>query len=221
MLDFPGRVASLVFTGSCNLTCPFCHNAGLVLDPDSYPDYPLDELLADLKKREGFIDGVVISGGEPTIDPGLPAFLSVLKEKNLQVKLDSNGLAPKVIADLLEQQLVDYFAIDIKTSLNRYNELHTMPVITEALSETVAILKQTSVEVEFRTTCIPHLVTEIEIDLMGELLQDASLWVLQQYVPLHAMVEEWQSFDVYRPEQLYALADRAGQYARQVQVRGI
>lgn len=221
MLDFPGRVASLVFTGSCNLTCPFCHNAGLVLDPDSYPDYPLDELLADLKKREGFIDGVVISGGEPTIDPGLPAFLSVLKEKNLQVKLDSNGLAPKVIADLLEQQLVDYFAIDIKTSLNRYNELHTMPVITEALSETVAILKQTSVEVEFRTTCIPHLVTEIEIDLMGELLQDASLWVLQQYVPLHAMVEEWQSFDVYRPEQLYALADRAGQYVRQVQVRGI
>ena len=95
MLDFPGRVASLVFTGSCNLACPFCHNAGLVLDPDSYPDYPLDELLADLKKREGFIDGVVISGGEPTIDTGLPAFLSLLKERDLQVKLDGNGLAPK------------------------------------------------------------------------------------------------------------------------------
>ena len=221
MLDFPGRVASLVFTGSCNLTCPFCHNAGLVLDPDSYPDYPLDELLADLKKREGFIDGVVISGGEPTIDTGLPAFLSLLKERDLQVKLDSNGLAPKVIADLLEQQLVDYFAIDMKTSLNRYHELHTMPVATEALSETVEILKQATVEVEFRTTCIPHLVAETEIDAIGELLQGAPLWVLQQYVPLHAMVEEWQELDVYRPEQLYALADRARGYVDQVQVRGI
>ncbi len=221
MLDFPGRVASLVFTGSCNLTCPFCHNAGLVLDPDSYPDYPLDELLADLKKREGFIDGVVISGGEPTIDTGLPAFLSLLKERDLQVKLDSNGLAPKVIADLLEQQLVDYFAIDMKTSLNRYNELHTMPVATEALRETVEILKQATVEVEFRTTCIPHLVAETEIDAIGELLQGAPLWALQQFVPLHAMVEKWQELDVYRPEQLYALADYARGYVDQVQVRGI
>jgi len=221
LLDFPGRVASLVFTGRCNLTCPFCHNAGLVLDPDSYPDYPLDELLADLKKREGFIDGVVISGGEPTIDAGLPAFLSLLKERNLQVKLDSNGLAPEVIAGLLEQQLVDYVAVDIKTSLNRYNELHTQPVVTELLRETVAILKQASVEVEFRTTCIPHLVAEAEIDAMGELLRGASLWVLQQYVPLHAMVEEWQHFDVYRPEQLYELAEQAGKYVDQVQVRGV
>jgi len=221
LLDFPGRVASLVFTGSCNLTCPFCHNAGLVLDPDSYPDYPLDELLADLEKREGFIDGVVISGGEPTIDTGLPAFLSLLKEKGLQVKLDSNGLAPDVIADLLEQQLVDYFAIDIKTSLSRYNELHTMPVETEALRETVALLKQASVEVEFRTTCIPRLVAEAEIDEMGELLRGAPLWVLQQFVPLHAMVEEWQQFDIYQPQQLYVLAGQAGKYVDQVQVRGI
>ena len=221
MLDFPGRVASLVFTGSCNLTCPFCHNAGLVLDPDSYPDYPLDELLADLKKREGFIDGVVVSGGEPTIDTGLPAFLSLLKERNLQVKLDSNGLAPDVIEALLEQQLVDYFAIDIKTSLNRYNELHTMPVATEALGKTVALLKQASVAVEFRTTCIPHLVAEAEIDAMGELLQGVPLWILQQYVPLHAMVAEWQQFDVYEPEQLQALAEQAGKYVEQVQVRGI
>ena len=221
MLDFPGRVASLVFTGSCNLTCPFCHNAGLVLDPDSYPDYPLDELLADLKKREGFIDGVVISGGEPTIDAGLPAFLSLLKERNLQIKLDSNGLAPDVIGSLLEQQLVDYFAIDIKTSFSRYNELHTMPVETEALRETVALLKQASVEVEFRTTCIPRLVAEAEIDEIGELLQGASLWVLQQFVPFHAMVEEWRQCDIYQPQQLYVLADQAGQYVDQVQVRGV
>ncbi len=203
------------------MTCPFCHNAGLVLDPDSYPDYPLDELLADLKKRDGFIDGVVVSGGEPTIDTGLPAFLSLLKEKGLQVKLDSNGLAPAVINSLLEQQLVDYFAIDIKTSLKRYNELHTQPVKTEALAETVEILKQAAVEVEFRTTCIPHLVTEAEINEMGMLLQGASLWVLQQYVPLHAMIEEWKTLDPYQPDQLYVLAEKAKPFVERVEVRGI
>ena len=193
----------------------------MVLDPDSYPDYPVDELLADLKKREGFIDGVVISGGEPTIDAGLPAFLSLLKERGLQVKLDSNGLAPEVISFLLERQLVDYYAIDIKTSFSRYNELHTMPVKTEALHKTVQILKQAPVEVEFRTTCIPHLVAEVEVAEMGELLQGAPLWVLQQYVPMHAMIEEWQQLNVYKPEQLYALAGKAEKYVDQVQVRGI
>ena len=214
-------MASLIFTGGCNLTCPFCHNAGLVLDPDAYPNYPLDELLADLKKREGFIDGVVISGGEPTIDAGLPAFLSLLKERGLQVKLDSNGLAPDVIDTLLERQLVDYVAVDIKTSLNRYGELHTAPVKTGALRRTVELLKKAEVESEFRTTCIPHLVGEKEIDEIGELLNGAPLWVLQQYVPAHAMIEEWQQYATYEPQQLLALSERAKPYVEQVQVRGI
>jgi len=221
MLDFPGRVASLVFTGGCNLTCPFCHNPGLVLEPDNYPDYPLKELLADLNKRKGFIDGVVVSGGEPTIDTGLPAFLALLKQENFQVKLDTNGLAPEVIASLLEQQLVDYYAIDIKTSPNRYHELHKYPVDVEKLRQTVTLLQTATVEVEYRTTCIPYLVAEAEIDAMGELLQGASEWVLQQYVPAHAMVAEWQQFDVYEPEQLHKLAELAGQYVEQVQVRGV
>ncbi len=192
-----------------------------MLEPDAYPDYPLDELLADLKKREGFIDGVVISGGEPTIDAGLSAFVSTLKERGLQVKLDTNGLAPEVIEDLLQKQLIDYVAVDIKTSLNRYNELHTMPVNTAALEETVALLKDASVETEFRTTCIPHLVGKQEIDAIGTLLKGAPLWVLQQYVPEHAMIAEWQEYDTYQPEQLMAFSEQAKPYAEQIQVRGI
>ncbi len=178
-------------------------------------------MLADLEKREGFIDGVVVSGGEPTIDAGLPAFLSRLKERGLQVKLDTNGLAPDVIGQLLEEQLVDYFAVDVKTALSRYNELHTRPVVTDSLRQSVKILKQASAEVEFRTTCIPQLVGEAEIDEIGDLLQGARFWVLQQYVPFHAMAEEWQLIDVYRSEQLYALAERAGQFVERVQLRGV
>jgi pyruvate formate lyase activating enzyme len=211
----------LVFTGGCNLTCPFCHNGGLVLDPGAYPDYPLDELLADLKKRNGFIDGVVVSGGEPTIDSGLPAFLTQMKELGLQVKLDTNGLLPDVVADLLDQQLLDYVAVDIKTSLERYSELHTMPVDTDALRKTVDLLRKSEVETEFRTTCIPHLVGDVEIERMGELLSGVSCWVLQQYVPDHAMIDEWQHFDAYPACQIKAYAEQAKGYVDQVQVRGI
>ena len=178
-------------------------------------------MLADLKKRNGFIDGVVVSGGEPTIDSGLPAFLTQMKELGLQVKLDTNGLRPDVVADLLDQQLLDYVAVDIKTSLERYSELHTMPVDIDALRKTVGLLRKSEIETEFRTTCIPHLVGDVEIKRMGELLRGVSCWVLQQYVPDHAMTEEWQHFDVYPAGQIEAYAEQAKGYVDQVQVRGI
>ena len=214
-------MAALVFTGGCNLTCPYCHNGGLVLDPEGYSDYPLDELLADLEKRKGFIDGVVISGGEPTIDSGLPAFLTQLKALGFQIKLDSNGLLPEVIADLLERNLLDYVAIDLKTAPSRYGELHNHPVNSEPLRRTVELLSQATVEVEYRTTCIPELVGEAEIDEIGDLLKGAPLWVLQQYVAEHAMVKEWQELCAYAPDALRALATRAGHYVEEVQIRGL
>lgn len=178
-------------------------------------------MLADLRKRNGFIDGVVVSGGEPTIDSGLPAFLLQLKELGLQVKLDTNGLAPDVVGALLEERLIDYIAVDIKTSLERYDELHTQPVRTEALRETVALLAEADVEAEYRTTCIPGLVGDEEIDAIGRLIEGAPLWVLQQYVAEHAMFEEWQQFDSYQPDQLRAMAVKAEGYVKQLQVRGL
>lgn len=213
-------MASLVFTGGCNLTCPFCHNGGLVLDPDSYPDIPLDELLADLKARKNFIDGVVISGGEPTIEADLPAFLSELKKLGLQVKLDTNGLLPNVIADLLEHNLLDYISVDIKTSPQRYSELHSVAVDPACLIETVNLLGNADIEVEYRTTCIPGLVTHQEIDEIGELLRGARLWVLQQYVREHAMFAEWQGLESYPVVQLQQFATSAQQYVNKVLVRG-
>lgn len=163
----------------------------------------------------------MISGGEPTIDPGLPAFITAVKEFGLQVKLDSNGLAPGVIAALLQRQLLDYVAIDVKTSLARYGELHSGPVNVTALRETVRLLKEAEVETEFRTTCIPGLVDEAEIEDIGYLLSGAGLWVLQQYVPEHAMAEEWRQFTAYPPERLQALAEQAGAYVAKVQIRGL
>jgi pyruvate formate lyase activating enzyme len=221
LLDFPGRVASLVFTGGCNLTCPFCHNPGLVLEPGAYPDYPVAELLADLQKRKSFIDGVVVSGGEPTLDAGLPAFLRQLKELGLQVKLDTNGLLPEVLTQLLEEELLDYLALDIKTTPERYQELHPHPVDTSKLLQAIEITKSAAVETEFRTTCVPQLISEAEIDALGGVLRDASLWVLQQYVPEHALEVAWQQKAAYSPDRLAALAAQAEPFVEQVQLRGI
>lgn len=214
-------MASLVFTGGCNLTCPYCHNGGLVLDPEGYPDIPVDELLADLKARKNFIDGVVVSGGEPTIDAGLPAFFSELKGLGLQTKLDTNGLLPGVITVLLADRLVDYISVDIKTSPRRYSELHTLAVDAGGLVETIDLLRTARVEVEYRTTCIPGLVAQQEIDDIGELVRGAPLWVLQQFVPEHAMDGDWQRQEKYPPEQLQLFASAAQDYVHQVQVRGI
>lgn len=214
-------MASLVYTGGCNLTCPFCHNGGLVLEPDGYPDIPVDELLADLQARKNFIDGVVISGGEPTIEAGLPAFLSALKRLGLQVKLDTNGLLPAVIAALLEDHLLDYICVDLKTSPRRYSELHSVTVDPTGLIETVDLLRNADIEVEYRTTCIPTLVTQQEIDEIGVLLRGAPLWVLQQYVAEHAMFEQWQQLEAYPAAQLQQFATIAQGYVDQVQVRGI
>ncbi len=210
-----------MFTGGCNLTCPFCHNGELVLNPQAYPDFPLDELLADLEKRQGFIDGVVVSGGEPTIDAGLPAFLAQLKQRGFEVKLDSNGLLPEVLDLLLERRLVDYYAIDIKTSPLRYSELHTHPVNAANLRRTVELLKQADVEVEFRTTCVPGLVEAADIEQIGALLRGAPLWVLQQFVATYAMVDEWQDLQSHSSARLEEFARCAENYVAKVELRGL
>lgn len=120
LLDYPGRVAATVFTGGCNFRCPFCHNAGLVLRPLSQESYTEEEVLTFLRKRRGILTGVCITGGEPTIQQDLPDFVRRIKELGLQVKLDTNGSHPQMLAELIKDGLLDYVAMDIKNSPQRY-----------------------------------------------------------------------------------------------------
>jgi len=193
----------------------------LVLQPEAYLDYPVSELLADLQKRKSFIDGVVISGGEPTLDAGLPAFLRQLKELGLQTKLDTNGLLPQMLAKLLEEQLLDYLAIDIKTTPERYRELHDRPVANDKLLQSIELAKQADIEVEFRTTCVPDLISGVEIDQLGELLRGARHWVLQQFVPEHSLQVGWQQRETYPPQRLEEFVRRAEPYVEKVSLRGV
>lgn len=221
LLDYPGRIASLVFFSGCNLTCPFCHNPALITSPDSLPDLPPDEILDDLKARRRFIDGVVVTGGEPTFDAGLLDFMRELKNLGLLVKLDTNGLAPKVVARALREGLIDYLALDLKTSPERYGELHTRPVPLGSLERTIGLMLESGVEHEVRTTCVPGFVGEREIHMMGRLLAGVRRWVLQQYAPDHAMEEKCRRLDPYPAERIRALAELARRYVDEVTIRGL
>lgn len=221
LLDYPGRIAALVFHGGCNLTCPFCHNPTLVIDPDQYPDYPMAALLEELRERRTFIDGVVISGGEPTIDQQLPAFLRQVKDLGLLVKLDTNGLAPKVLESLLAEGLLDYVALDVKTAPGRYGELHTGPVDAGALAHSVRLLLPGAVGYELRTTCVPGLVEHDDIRAIGEMARGACRWVLQQYVPGHALAEGLREIEPHSEEVVREFAEVAGEYVGEVSIRGL
>jgi len=221
VLDFPGRIASLVFYGGCNLSCGFCHNSTLIDDFDQYPDMPVEALLDALQQRVGFIDGVVISGGEPTLAPTLASTLMQIKRLGLAVKLDTNGLRPDVMAQLMDQQLLDYVALDVKTSPERYGELHHRPVALGELKKSVDLLLGGEVGYEFRTTCVPGLVEEKDIRNMAKLLDGGQRWILQQYVAEHAMDETMQQCGAFSPQVLHGYADVARRHVHQVELRGL
>lgn len=221
LLDFPGRIASLIFTGGCNLTCPFCHNPSLVLTPQDHPDYPPAVLLRELEERRNFIDGVVMSGGEPTLDAELPAFLREVKALGLLVKLDTNGLAPEVLSRLLDEGLLDYVALDVKTAPHRYGELHRAPVDLDLLPRSVALLKAAAVDHEFRTTCVPGYVEESDIRALGELLHGARRWVLQQFVPEHSLDLSLRTTAPHPTGLLEKFADLARACVEEVRLRGL
>ena len=221
LLDYPGRISSLLFFGGCNLVCPYCHNPGLVLNPEQYPDYPPEQILGELANRLPFIDGVVISGGEPTLSPRLEWLLRELRKLRLSVKLDTNGLLPEVLKRLMEENLLAFVALDIKTSPGRYGELHPKSADSGALEESIRLLLDSSLEYEFRTTCVPGLVEERDIEAMGRAISGAKSWVLQQYVPGHALDPAYRELEPHPFEKLQRLALRAANFAAEVTLRGV
>lgn len=181
LLDYPGKVACTVFLAGCNLRCPFCHNASLVLDaPQS--QMTEDEFFAFLKKRRGILDGVCITGGEPTLRRGLPEFIEKIRSLGYCVKLDTNGSNPPLLRQLLENKLVDYVAMDIKNAPHRYRETCGGMDILEAVRKSAELLMTGSTDYEFRTTCVHPLHDAQAMKEIGEWLAGAKAYYLQNFV---------------------------------------
>lgn len=179
LLDFPGKVACTVFLAGCNLRCPFCHNASLVT---STPEEAMEEdaFFAFLKKRRGILDGVCVTGGEPTLRPDLPAFIRKIKDLGYAVKLDTNGTNPKMLEALLPE--LDYVAMDIKASPDRYAAVCGGIDRLEAVRESVRLLKEGHTPYEFRTTCVHPFHDPADMTAIGKWLEGANQYYLQSFV---------------------------------------
>jgi len=164
------------------MRCPFCQNASLVLNPSAQPAIPEEEVFALLEKRKNLLEGVCISGGEPTLYPDLPAFIKKIKLLGYKVKLDTNGLNPSMIKTLVKDNLIDYIAMDIKNSKKNYSQTCGVPYIDiSKLEESVAYLLSSSLEYEFRTTVIKELHIKDDILAIGQWIQGAKAYYLQTY----------------------------------------
>jgi len=180
LVDYPGKIAAAVFTQGCNMNCVFCHNRCLVGQCGKDPYREEDELFSFLKRREKFLDGVVVSGGEPTLQPDLESFIEKVKDMGFLVKLDTNGTRPEVIKKLFDKKLVDYVAMDVKAPMKKYSEICRSEINEQDLLDSMALIRESGVDYEFRTTFCPQL-NDSDIREIGEMIAGAKKYVLQQY----------------------------------------
>ena len=214
LIDYPNKVASVLFTPGCNLRCGFCHNWRIAVDPK--PPF-LQEALAlrILESRKKYVDAVVVTGGEPCMHKELPKFLEKLKKRGFQVKLDTNGFYPEVLEQCLGH--VDYVALDVKTSLEKYKLLGARD--TTGLLRTVEMLKMGKVLYEFRTTVVPELITAEDMTQICELVKGAKTHAFQQFVPQDTLDKHFEGLKPYAPEVINEFAGSMKGYAENVVLR--
>lgn len=190
LLDYPGHTAATVFLAGCNMRCPFCHNAPLVTHVHCTEQISEEELRAFFAKRRGLLDGIAVTGGEPTLRPELPRLLSIIKEYGYDTKLDTNGTNPEMLDKLIGDGLVDYVAMDVKNSPSRYAETVGVPGFDMApVLRSVELLREGRVDHEFRTTVVRGLHDEASMEDMGRWLKGESKYFLQNFVDSGALID--------------------------------
>ena len=182
-IDYPGKISAIVFTQGCNFACPFCHNPELV-DPRLFAEpIPEKEVFAFLEKRQGQLDAVVITGGEPSIQADIIAFMARVKELGYLVKLDTNGARPDVLEEIISQGIADYIAMDIKAPLEKYSTVVRKEIDPEALVASLKTIMHAPLRYEFRTTLARSLLAPADIIAIGHMIEGAELYALQRFVP--------------------------------------
>ena len=182
LIDYPGKVCCVLFLSGCNFSCPYCHNPDLVNGDRSYiSSFDIHELYEFLEKRKGFLDGVVISGGEPTIHKELARLCIKIKQIGYSLKLDTNGSRPKIIKQLINEGLVDYIAMDIKTDPFQYSPLIKQDYNPSHILSSIQLIMESSIAYEFRTTCVRPFVDDCHIEKIANIIEGATLYVLQRF----------------------------------------
>ncbi len=220
LLDFPGKVACTIFTAGCNLRCGFCHNASLVTHIDSEVNFDPDEIINYLSKRKGLLDGVCITGGEPLLQPDIADFISRIKALGYSVKLDTNGCYPDKLAAIVDAELVDYVAMDIKNCKEKYAETVGIPDFDiSAVEKSVAYLLQGKVDYEFRTTVVKEYHTTQDIGAIGEWIKGAKNYFLQNFVDSGDLI--CGGLQAVEPSVLYNMQQIVEPFVVNTAIRGI
>lgn len=212
LVDYPGQVAAVLFTIGCNMRCGYCHNPELVL-PDRYADTIAEEdVLLFLESRKGKLNGVVISGGEPTMHWGLPALVARIKAMGFLVKLDSNGTHPDMIAWMLREKMLDFVAMDIKGPLEKYQAIAAYPIDTAAVQRTIELLRYSDIEYEFRTTVVKSQLAPGDFTGIGELIKGAPRFALQRFRPGKTLHPAFRHETTYSDEEFEAIKEMLEEY---------
>ena len=227
LVDYPGEIAAILFTRGCNIRCPFCHNPHLLVrtSRNAEPSVTMREIVDFLQEHKGFLDAAVITGGEPTLHPELPDAIRVIKEMGYLVKLDSNGTNPVMLQQLMEQQLLDYVAMDIKAPLDYRKYSNACGKLSAEdffnIRSSVNLLINSSIQVEFRTTVVPLLHTPEDIESIANYIKGMPLYTLQQFNPSVTWDAAYGDIVPYSREKMQAIANLAAAYVQQVRIVNI
>ena len=190
LLDYPDKISAIVFTQGCNFRCGYCHNPGLLQVNSKKDIYSVDVFFEFLKNRVGKLDGVVITGGEATLQKDLIPFMQEVKKLGFLIKLDTNGYRPDVVQDVINQGLVDYFAMDIKAPLDKYSFVTNVDIDTDKIFKSIDLIMKSNIPYEFRTTVMKSQLTYEDFEKIGELIKGADRYYLQKF---EAKTDIWDS----------------------------
>ncbi|MGM0439077.1 MAG: anaerobic ribonucleoside-triphosphate reductase activating protein [Patescibacteria group bacterium] len=220
LIDYPGKPACTIFLAGCNLNCPWCHSPDLVVEEKikKAPEIKKQEFFDFLKKRENVLEGVVICGGEPTVNSDLPELIEEIVDRGYAVKLDTNGTNPQMIERLVKEGLVDYIAMDIKAPFERYKEATGVSVDPKLLRKSISIIQRLD-DYEFRTTFIPGLLTKEDLPLMLKEIEGAENYFLQNFRGKRTVNDDYQGKDSFTKEEMKELRKIAEEYVKNCEIR--
>jgi len=220
LVDYPGKVACTIFLPRCNFRCGFCHNKDLVLNPNSLPTITEEKLLIFLKEKKQWLDAICITGGEPLLHKELIQFLPKVKALNYLIKIDTNGTNPNLLKELIDKKLVNFIAMDIKNSLEKYNETAGIKVDIEKIKQSIDIIKNSGIDYEFRTTVTPNLHTKEDIKQIGKWLKPSKNFAIQNFKPAKEVIDEkYQNMKGFTKEQLKEFKEILKEYFDEVEIR--
>ncbi len=221
LVDWDKKVASVIFVGGCNFNCPFCQNYDLVKDSPDQKPIPFEEIKEKLVKKRKWIDGVVISGGEPMMHPEIFGLLIKIKELGFLTKIDTNGFFPYPLKEAIELGLVDYVAMDIKATLDKkYDIACGRKMYLVVIERTIRLLKECGVDYEFRTTMVPGIVSPTDILAIARKIAPVKRYALQQFVPAHARLESYRTKKRYKKSEVEEILPALKNHVKEIILRG-